>query len=351
MIVSMITKNKRQELIVADLLVSDMSTSALLESLATQSIEVSEDSLVRDITGLKGMGLVESLGKGPARKHHLTASGRLLAPLSQDSLHTFLSRGRDPVRYNHEWMVSLVSSQLFSEQEKAELDDLQHKFYTFMSTASEVLKNRWYQKWLIEFAWKSSAIEGNTYDALETETLLLDHIEAAGKTHSEAVMILNHQSAIRFVHKNHSRFKAPDVRLFEEVHTLLTADLGVTGGIRDVGVGISGSAYRPLAGKQALQSEAEQAAAHLTTQDIWSRVLATILAISYIQPFEDGNKRTARVLANGFLYASDSIPLVLGNIDPTRYRRACLAFYELGNTSLMKKIMRESWKQTAEELG
>jgi Fic family protein len=328
-----------------------LCTGALLESLATQSIEVSEDSLVRDITGLKDADLVESTGKGPARKHRLTVSGRLLAHLSQDSLHAFLSSSRDPVRYNHEWMTALTSLQLFSDQEKAELDDLQHTFRTFMASASEVIKNRWYQKWLIEFAWKSSAIEGNTYDALETETLILDHIEAAGKTHSEAVMILNHQSAIKFVYQHHARFETPDVKLFEEVHALLTADLGVAGGIRNVGVGISGSVYRPLASKQELHNEVKQAAAHLTTQDIWSRALATILAVSYLQPFEDGNKRTARVLANGFLYANDSIPLVLGNIDPTRYRRACLGFYELGNTSLMKEIMQESWRRTVEELG
>lgn len=342
--------NKRQELIIANLLISDMSTGTLLESLAVQSIGVSEDSIARDITGLRDVGLVESLGKGPARKHRLTIKGRLLARLSQDSLHAFLSHDRIPVRYNHEWMAALVSSQLFDVQERAELDDLQNKFHAFMSNASEVIKNRWYQKWLIEFAWKSSAIEGNTYDALETETLILDHIEAAGKTHSEAVMILNHQSAIRFVYEHHSRFTEPDVKLFEEVHALLTADLGVSGGIRNVGVGISGSAYRPLASKQELYNEAKQAAAHLTTRDIWSSALATILAISYIQPFEDGNKRTARVLANGFLYANDSVPLVLGNVDPTRYRRACLAFYELGNTYLMKEILQESWKRTVEEL-
>jgi len=342
--------NKRQELIIASLLTSDMSTGALLESLATQSIEVSEDSLVRDIAGLKDADLVESLGKGPARKHRLTVKGRLLARLSQDSLNAFLSHSREPVRYNHIWMAALASSQLFDAQEKTELDNLQNKFHTFMSTASDVVKNRWYQKWLIEFAWKSSAIEGNTYDALETETLILDHIEAAGKTHDEAIMILNHQSAIRFVYEHHSRFAMPDIELFEEVHALLTAGLGVSGGIRNIGVGISGSAYRPLASRQEIHNEVEQAATHLTTQDIWSRALATILAISYIQPFEDGNKRTARVLANGFLYANDSIPLVLGNVDPTRYRRACLAFYELGNASLMKEIMRESWERTVEEL-
>ena len=342
--------NKRQELIIADLLASDMSTGALLASLASRSIEVSEDSLGRDITGLRELGVIESSGKGPAREHHVTAQGRLLAPLSQDRLNEFLSRSRDPVRYNHGWMATLTSSQLFSEQERAELDSLQGKFHAFMQTASEVIKGRWYQKWLIEFAWKSSAIEGNTYDALETETLILDHIEAVGKTHSEAVMILNHQSAIRFVYEHHERFATPDIKLFEEVHAFLTADLGVTGGIRNIGVGISGSAYRPLASKQELHDETAQAASHLITQDIWSRTLATVLAISYVQPFEDGNKRTARVLANGFLYANDVIPLVLGNVDPTRYRRACLAFYELGNTSLMKEIVQESWRQTVEEL-
>ncbi len=270
--------------------------------------------------------------------------------MSRDSLNTHLSSERDPIRYNSEWLAVLVSSQLFSDKEKFEIEGLQDRFHTFMTAASEVIKNRWYQKWLIEFAWKSSAIEGNTYDALETETLLLDHIEATGKTHSEAVMILNHQSAIRFVYEQNARFRAPSTKLLEEIHTLLTDDLGVTGGIRDVGVGISGSAYRPLASRQQLSEETEKAIPPMTKQDVWSRSLAAILAISYLQPFEDGNKRTARVLANGFLYASDSIPLVLGAIEPTRYRRACLAFYELGNVSLMKEIMIESWRRTVQEL-
>jgi prophage maintenance system killer protein len=342
--------SRRQELIIGNLLQSELSTGALLESLAAQSVDISEDSLVRDLTGLKNDDLIESLGKGPARKHRLTTKGRLLAPLAWDNLNAFLSSERGPIRYNQAWMAMLLSSNLFNEKEKATLNELQNKFRIFMTAASETIKNRWYQKWLIEFAWKSSAIEGNTYDALETETLLLDHIEATGKTHSEAVMILNHQSAIRFVYEQRSRFDMPNVKLFEEVHALLTADLGVARGIRSVGVGISGSVYRPLAAKQELNIEIGRVAAKSKTQDIWSLSLAMLLAISYLQPFEDGNKRTARVLANGYLYASDSVPLVLGAIEPTRYRRACLAFYELGNISLMKEIMLESWKYTVEEL-
>lgn len=342
--------NKRQELIISYLLRYELGTGELLELLAEQSIKVSEDTLVRDINGLKDGGLIESLGKGPARKHCLTTTGRLRAPLSQDSLNLFLTIQREPVRYNREWLASLVSTSLFSDKEQAELEVLQKKFRAFIASASEAVKDRWYQKWLIEFAWKSSAIEGNTYDALETETLLLDHIEATGKTHSEAVMILNHQSAIKFVYGQQVRFGKPNRQLLEEIHRLLVHGLNVASGIRDVGVGISGSAYRPLATQKQITEEVEKAMAAIASQDIWSCALRAILAISYLQPFEDGNKRTARVLANGFLYANQSIPLVLGAIEPTRYRRACLAFYEFGNTSLMKEIMIESWSRTVEEL-
>jgi Fic family protein len=164
-------------------------------------------------------------------------------------------------------------------------------------------------------------------------------------------MIINHQSAIRYVYDNRESFIKPDTKLTKNIHSLLVNGLGVSSTVRDRGVGISGSVYRPLASKKEIQSELERALMNINSkQNIWSKTLAMVLSISYIQPFEDGNKRTARVMANGLLYADNNIPLVFGNIDPTLYRRACIAFYELGNASIMKNILLDSWRETISEL-
>lgn len=340
-----------QQLVIEHLRQNEASTAKLLMVLAQNDVTISEDSLVRHMAQLKDQGLIESSGKGPARRHHITDKGRLLSPFSDSDLNEYLSKDREPIRYNPDWLTELTILELFENEEKSELLDLENKFRDFFTNTNNTIRDRWYQKWLIEFAWKSSAIEGNTYNVLETETLLLDRIEATGKSHAEAVMIINHQSAIRYVYDNRESFIKPDTKLTKNIHSLLVNGLGVSSTVRDRGVGISGSVYRPLASKKEIQSELERALMNINSkQNIWSKTLAMVLSISYIQPFEDGNKRTARVMANGLLYADNNIPLVFGNIDPTLYRRACIAFYELGNASIMKNILLDSWRETISEL-
>ena len=54
----------------------------------------------------------------------------------------------------------------------------------------------------VDLSWKSSQIEGNTYNLLETERLLLEKEEAKGKTKEEAIMLLNHKEALDFILDN-----------------------------------------------------------------------------------------------------------------------------------------------------
>jgi len=52
------------------------------------------------------------------------------------------------------------------------------------------LLKRELERFVIELAWKSSKIEGNTYSLLETESLIKEQKEAVGKSRDEAIMIL-----------------------------------------------------------------------------------------------------------------------------------------------------------------
>lgn len=98
----------------------------------------------------------------------------------------------------------------------------------------------------IDLSWKSSQIEGNTYSLLETERLLKDKQTAAGKTKEEATMLLNHKDALDFVLDMPDYLKELSMHKIEDIHSILTKELGIDRNIRHRRVGITGTNYRPL---------------------------------------------------------------------------------------------------------
>ena len=65
--------------------------------------------------------------------------------------------------------------------------------------------------------------------------------------------------------------------------------------------------------------------------------MASVL-IAYIQPFEDGNKRTSRIMGNAVLMAHGLCPLSYRNANETEYKKAVILFYEQNNHSYYKKL-------------
>ena len=197
----------------------------------------------------------------------------------------------------------------------------------------------------IELSWKSSKIEGNTYTLLDTESLIKEHKEAVGHTKEEAAMILNHKKALDHILGSKNKLKALSLRAIEDVHRLLVDGLNVNFGLRSRAVGITGIAYRPLDNKHQITEAMEKAVMEINKwEDAWSKALAALLLIAYIQPFEDGNKRASRLLANAGLLAHDVCPLSFRSIDETEYKKALTVFYELNNAALMKKLFVEQWR-------
>ena len=69
-----------------------------------------------------------------------------------------------------------------------------------------------------------------------------------------------------------------------------------------------------------------------------------LVLISYIQPFEDGNKRTARIISNAILMNDQHCPLSFRTVDAIDYKKAMLIFYEQNNISAFKKIFIEQFE-------
>ena len=63
-----------------------------------------------------------------------------------------------------------------------------------------------------------------------------------------------------------------------------------------------------------------------------------LVLISYIQPFGDGNKRTARIISNAILMNHKYCPLSFRTVDSLDYKKAMLIFYEQNNLSAVKQI-------------
>jgi Fic family protein len=78
---------------------------------------------------------------------------------------------------------------------------------------------------MIEFSWKSSSIEGNTYSLLATEALLKENIADETKSSEETQMILNHKDAFNEAILNREKFYDLRVSDIEYVHQILTKKL------------------------------------------------------------------------------------------------------------------------------
>ncbi|MBN1585634.1 Fic family protein [Candidatus Uhrbacteria bacterium] len=120
-------------------------------------------------------------------------------------------------------------------------------------------------------------------------------------------------------------------------------------GIRQGLVGITGSKYRPLDNRfqirEALESLSKAIGGVKTPYD---KALLTLLGVSYIQPFEDGNKRTARLAANAVLLTHDCAPLSYRSVSLERYREASLTFHEINAIGPFRKIFVEQYLFAAE---
>jgi len=201
------------------------------------------------------------------------------------------------------------------------------------------------ERFVIELSWKSSKIEGNTYSLLDTENLLKNNVEAPNHTKDEKNMILNHKYAFDYILNNLSGFKEFSVKETILLHDILTKNLNVSTGLREMGVGIAGTKYKPIGNKYQIEDAMRALDEKLST--VKSPVLksfATLVFISYIQPFADGNKRTARLMSNGILLANKYYPLSYRNVDEVEYKKSLIIFYEQQTIYYFKKIFKEQYE-------
>lgn len=204
---------------------------------------------------------------------------------------------------------------------------------------------------LIDLAWNSSRLEGNTYSLLDTKRLIELGEEAEGRAHLEAQMILNHKDAIEFL------VGAADEIGFNRytilnLHALLAnnllADPAATGRLRYIAVGIERSAFYPLEVPQLVEECFDQLLATAAAiADPFEQAFFVMVQLPYLQPFDDVNKRVSRLAANIPLIKDNLSPLSFADVPRQTYTEAVLGIYELRQIDLLKDVFIWAYERSA----
>lgn len=340
--------SNRQQQIMSSLMAGNNTLPQLVPLPEFQGI--TERTLQRDLNELIEQGFVERQGEARAVFYHVANSGRINLTLSEHQLETiFAQEERAPLNYDFDRLNVLSVSSLFTSIEVEKLGGFNETFQKKLKTASSDIIRRERERITIELSWKSSQFEGNTYSLLETETLLKEGTPAKGKTQEETMMIVNHKKALDFSEEHRDEFVGSlQIQTVIELHKLLAEGL-FDHGLRERSVGITGSVYKPLDNKFQIEDELRHLCDVINAKpDVYEKALLAFTYLCYLQPFNDGNKRTGRILANAILYANDSFPLSLRAVDVNTYKLAILAFYELGTLGNAKKVFIDQARFAAE---
>ena len=240
-----------------------------------------------------------------------------------------------------DWLLKLPEDKLVSLVRNS-FDENNISIHSDLMSAKEL------EHLTIELSWKSSALEGNTYTLLDTQLLLLEGIKAKNKTEFETQMILNHKDAIRFIIENKELFSSDiKFRTVEELHKLIGKNLGIATGVRKRIVKISASNYEPLSNPHILRENADNILQIINkNNDPYIKALLALALIPYLQTFEDGNKRTGRMLANAILMSTVNKGFSLRKTDARSLAVAYLAFYEFNSLFGLSKILQTELKTT-----
>lgn len=260
---------------------------------------------------------------------------------------------RTPVGYNRDFLESYRPNETFylpiSERKRlraigqTDLPDQPAGTY-----AKQIM-----QRLLIDLAFNSSRLEGNTYSLLDTERLLALGQVAQGKANQETQMILNHKDAIDFLVSDAEEIGFNRHTILN-LHGLLSNNLlndpAAVGNLRKIGVGIGGSVYKPLEIPAVIEEVFDQLL-HTASliEDPFEQAFFALVHIPYLQAFEDVNKRVSRLGAN--------IPLIRGNLRPLSfidvpddlYTSGMLGIYELNRVDLLREVFVWAYRRSAQQ--
>jgi len=330
------------------------SVAELEEALAGQVPRRTLQYRLRALVNLERLRLT---GEGRATRYHVVEAEAKPAPHAADAdriiplssaaekVRAYVDRpvaARRPVGYDRGFLDGYRPNETFYLTQ-AERDALRAVGRQQIEVApAGTYAKQIFNRLLIDLAWNSSRLEGNTYSLLDTRRLIAFGEEAKGRAHREAQMILNHKDAIEFLVANADEIGFNRYTILN-LHALLANNLlpdpEAVGRLRHIIVGIEGSVFHPLEVPAQIGECFDQLLATAAAiEDPYEQALFVMVQLPHLQPFDDVNKRVSRLAANIPLIKSNLAPLAFTDVPGDLYTKAMLGVYELNRVELLKDL-------------
>lgn len=335
---------KQQNILEIILEKGQAQSSAMHEEMIKRGNNLSLVSVKRILSKMANLGLLTVAGRVRSTSYSISNEARVFFNIdAKKYVEVEPDKRFGSSKYNFNYFLQFPLD-IFDQIELEMLDEATENYKRKTSNLSEVLEKKEILRLIIELSWKSSKIEGNTYTLLDTEKLIVDKQEAKGHDKKEAIMILNHKNAFDFIRENSTEFKTLTLKNLEKLHSIIVKNMGVGLGIRNRMVGVIGSKYQPLDNKYQIKEAIDDLSGAISrAKTPYAKALLALVGIGYIQPFEDGNKRTGRLMANALLLSHGFAPLSYRSIDESDYREAMLVFYEINSIIPFKNIFIDQY--------
>lgn len=304
----------------------------------------SATALSRDLSNLAAAGLIEADGSTRARRIRLNVTSDLY-------MRWDLTRPpelRPVVPYQKELLANYIPNQT-----RWLPDGIAMGAHAATVGVSAENYRRVLNSLVIDLTYASSNLENVAISWLDTKALIEFGRLPSGLSAKELKIVLNHKNALQFMCENQSTLDLCTRDIFD-LHAQLMAGLlgagAAVGAVRKNAVYFDGSRYQPISNEFVLREElATFCEKGSQINDPHEKALFTMAFMPYLQPFQDGNKRTSRLAMNMPLIKASMAPFSFTTVDKMDYMFALLAFYERGRTDFLAQVYVDAYRLGAEK--
>ncbi|MEZ5534914.1 MAG: Fic family protein [Thiolinea sp.] len=321
---------------------------SLVSSDLLPRLNIERTTLYRDLTAMVKNGVLVATSATKARSYRLN-------PDSTAYLKWDLTRpphAREAVAYQPDFLESYQpnDSFLLSTEQRQTLAKVGN-----IKEADEIEQNKNYPRListlLIDLAHASSNLEDVPISWLDTKTLLEFGEQPDGLNETQLRIVLNHKAAILHLTQHAGSLQFCRRDLFD-LHSLiaegLIAETSAIGTLRKRVVRFSDSRYLPPDNPYLLESAFEQFCEKAEAiKDPYEQAFFAMVFLPYLQPFQDGNKRTSRLSMNIPLLRHHLVPFSFADLPKRDYMFGLLAVYERQRTDFLAEAFVRAYRKTA----
>jgi len=234
-----------------------------------------------------------------------------------------------------------LKKDLFLEKKQEEIEACKLHFNSEFKKLDELTKKEIYKQFVIEFAFNTTSIEGNTITLNETKNLLEEGKTPKNRTLREIYDLQNHEKV--FFELLETK-KEVNYELIIEVHDKLLENIDARNGYRTRDVRVLKATFKSTPGIFVKTDMDLLLKWYNKNKDKFHPlVLASIFHHKFekIHPFFDGNGRTGRMLLNYILMSSNYPLLIIHNKTHSEY---LLALREADKSGLQENKKEHYFK-------